>query len=40
MQKPSGKGLKYFAYGVAISAAGAILAEYVRDWMRKPKAKS
>ncbi|WP_262501051.1 hypothetical protein [Pseudoalteromonas fuliginea] len=38
MRQPSGKGVKYFAYGVAISAAGAILAEYVRDWLRKPKA--
>ena len=28
------KNLKYFAYGVAISVVGAIVADYFRDWMR------
>lgn len=38
--KGNPKNLKYFAYGVAISVAGAILADYVRDWMRKPAGQS
>ncbi|MBE0378991.1 MULTISPECIES: hypothetical protein [Pseudoalteromonas] len=38
MQQPSGKGLKFFAYGVAVAAIGAIVAEYARDWIRSRKA--
>ncbi|WP_462172013.1 hypothetical protein [Pseudoalteromonas xiamenensis] len=34
--QPSGKGIKYFAYGVAVAAVGAIVAELVRDFI-KPK---
>ncbi|KZN45968.1 hypothetical protein N482_13080 [Pseudoalteromonas luteoviolacea NCIMB 1942] len=33
MQNP--KSWKYFAYGVAISACGAVVAEVVRDLYRK-----
>ena len=36
----SKKGLKAFAYGVAIAAIGAIVAEKVRDYMRKDKAQA
>ncbi len=39
MQQPSGKGMKYFAYGVLISVCGAVLAEYVKGWL-KPEAKA
>jgi hypothetical protein len=34
----SKKGLKAFAYGVAVAAVGAIVAEKVRDFMRKRQA--
>ncbi len=39
MMQPTGKGLKYFAFAVLISACGAVLAEYAKGWL-KPEAKA
>lgn len=35
----STRGAKAFAYGVAVAAAGAILAEVVRGWWRNRSKK-